>query len=313
MENERWDMLIHMLLKSQQQQISLQSDWNGDLGWWYIDTLTETIYVNPLFLQTLGYTPTSITNGLTMSELNDMIVEEDQPLFREQLELHLQGEASVLEITFRVRNEDGRIHQFYLNGKLDPESVESDLPYITGTVYDVSRQYMTKKELKKQPEPLHQQQMHDLLTSVLTKEHFQDHLYHAITLARAGQQNFCLCVIDLDFFKNINEHFGRERGDQVLTEVGEILRRETRNTDHIGRTSGDKFQIILSDVEFKTGQIIAERIRKTIANHMFVSGIRITISGSLVYFDHQSFEDLLNTAFNLLKKSKDNGHNKMTY
>lgn len=313
MKRTKEDITIRMMLKAGQTQISLDSEWNGHLGSWFIDVNAQRIYLNPLFLLTLGYKTDDIHNFITLEDLYAIIHQEDVATIQDEVSYHLDDEASVLEVNFSIQGPQGTSHQYYISGKLDDESVEAGHPFIIGTAYDVSRQYMTKKELKKQSLPLHQASKQDPLTGVLSRDNFEAYLHHAITLARAGQQGFCLIVVDLDFFKNINEHFGRDKGDMVLEEVGSILKKETRTTDYIGRTGGDNFQIVLSDVDFKTGQLISERIRKSIANHMFVSGIRITISGGLVRFKKQTYEDLINSALSLLKLSKQNGHDIMSY
>lgn len=311
--NIEYDVTIKMLLKAQLNDINMATDWSGNLGWWYLNVKENLLYFNPLFLMTLGHLENEIDTCLSMDQFYDRLHDDDRKVVKSEFDAHIDGQQNVLELTFRIVSLDGSYRQYYVNGRLDSASVEEGVPFIIGTAYDVTSQYLTKKELRKQPIPKHQTLMQDNLTGLLSKEYFEEYLQHAITLARAGQQSFCLLLADLDFFKNINEHFGRDKGDLVLKEVAHILKKETRASDYIGRTGGDNFQIILTDVDFKTGQMISERIRKSIANHMFVSGIRITISGGLVYFKKQSYENLLSTAQLLLKKSKNGGHNKMSY
>ncbi len=307
------ELIITLMQESGLHDINLSNDWGGNLGWWYMSVDKNHLYVNPLFMMTLGYDKNDIDNYIEVDTLYELIHPDDLSAVKEELKLHIDGDSNVIELTFKIKSLDGNYLQYYINGKINSLSIEQGMTFIVGTAYDVTSQYLSKRELKKQPLPKHKSLMQDELTGLLSKSYYEEHLQHAITLARAGQQSFCLVIADLDFFKNINEHFGRDKGDAVLQEVGRILKKETRNTDHIGRTGGDNFQIILTDVDFKTGQMISERIRKSIANHMFVSGIRVTISGGLVFFKKQSYEDLLNTAMTLLRKSKDSGHNKMSY
>lgn len=307
------DLIIRLILKSQQQQISLESEWNGNLGWWFFDVDANQFYMNPLFLLTLGYEEEDLHNQIAMTDLYDLIHTDDQSILSDQLQLPIKNPTTVIESTYRIKDTKGHYRHHYINGKMDLESLESKNPFIIGTVYDVTSQYLSKRLQKKQAMPLHQRRQLDPLTKVLTQSYFIEHLQHTVTLAKAGQISFCLLVIDCDFFKNINEHFGREKGDKVLEDIGTILTKETRTTDYIGRTGGNKFHIILTDVDFKIGQAISERIRKSIASHMFVSGIRVTISGGLVAYTDQSYDDLFNRSLTLLKSSKASGHNKLSY
>lgn len=307
------ELVIKLMQEAALYDINLLNEWGGDLGWWYLNIKSEQLYVNPLFLLTLGYETDEIENHIEVGTLLSAMHEEDAMYFASHLKQLKEGALHVLEMNFRIDGRDGRQLQFYINGKVSTTAEIAGMPFVVGTAYDVTSQFLSKKELKEQPQPKHKTIMQDELTGLLSKHYFEEHLHHAITLAKAGQQSFCLVVADIDFFKNINEHFGRVKGDEVLKEIGVILKKETRITDHIGRIGGDNFQIILTDVDFKTGQMISERIRRSIANHMFISGIRITISGGLVHFGKQSYEDLINSAHTLLKKSKDTGSNKMSY
>lgn len=306
-------LVIKLMQESALMDINLLNEWGGDLGWWYLNVSTGNVYVNPLFLMTMGYDNTAINNTIPIDTIIDVMDDEDAMYMASHIKQIKEGTLDVLEMNFRLTSLDGRRLQFFINGKRSTTASEMNQAFIVGTAYDVTNQFLSKKELKEQAEPKHQAIMQDALTSLLNRHYFEEHLHHAITLAKAGQQSFCLTVLDIDFFKNINEHFGRDKGDEVLKEVGVILKKETRTSDHIGRIGGDNFHVILTDVDFRTGQMISERIRKSIANHMFVSGIRITISGGLVHFAKQSYEDLINTAHTLLKKSKNTGSNKMSY
>ncbi len=305
------EQIVKVMQLNQMVNIQMEGQWSGNMGQWYYDITYKLLYVNPILMMTLGYDIREIESCYPLEDFLAYVHSEDQAMLINQLDDHGHGLTPVVECTCRLLNKTDGIQHLYISGRSLTE--DNHKTFIVGEVYDVTNQYLTRKERKKRVIPDVVKDTLDPLTKLLSKPYMDQQLQRAITLGRAGQENFCLLALDLDFFKNINIHFGRDNGDKVLANVAQILLKETRQTDYIGRVGGDQFQIVLSGVDFKTGQMISERIRKAIANHMFVSGIRITVSGGLVNFDKHSYENLLEEASRLLKKSKKNGHNKMSY
>ena len=304
--------IIELLKQSEFHHIQMENEWHGHIGGWIIDMNDNRFYANPMFFINLGLDHLSLQLSIDLDLLyNQIALPDDMLMLKGIIDDRRQGNKDVIEHVLRLQGAEQKTFHYFLNGRLT--TTQDGQVYIIGEAYDVTHQNLSKKELKQQTLPAHQAMTRDALTGLISPNYMDEHLSHAITLARAGQQNFCLLMADLDFFHNINEHFGRESGDLVLIEVARILQKETRNTDFVGRLEGDLFQIILSDVNERTGQQIGERIRKAIANHMFVSGIRITISGGLVFYNKHHHQELIDHANRLLKYSKSNGHNKMTY
>jgi diguanylate cyclase (GGDEF)-like protein len=118
-------------------------------------------------------------------------------------------------------------------------------------------------------ESLHAQGTRDTLTGVYNKGHILNSLASSIDVAKAG---FSLSVImlDIDFFKKINDTHGHIAGDYVLKELSRLLKDTVmRSDDVIGRFGGEEFVIILPDSPLHVAHSIAERVRKTIEEHHF--------------------------------------------
>ncbi len=88
---------------------------------------------------------------------------------------------------------------------------------------------------------------HDRLTGLANRHAFLDHLARAVARARRGERRLALLFVDLDHFKEINDQFGHEAGDLVLSGVAERLSAVVRDTDLLARLGGDEFVVLLAD------------------------------------------------------------------
>jgi diguanylate cyclase (GGDEF)-like protein len=79
-------------------------------------------------------------------------------------------------------------------------------------------------------------------------------------------------ILDLDRLKPINDEFGHEAGDQVLTKVAAILRKLCRAADHVSRWGGDEFVVVCRDADLAAASSLAERVRHAVASQIFQVG-----------------------------------------
>ncbi|MDO3376826.1 GGDEF domain-containing protein [Geoalkalibacter halelectricus] len=123
-------------------------------------------------------------------------------------------------------------------------------------------------------------------------------------LRRSGRYylEFALVFMDLDYFKEINDRHGHLVGSAILREVGQVLRRCVRDTDFLFRYGGDEFTALLVGTEGKGARVVAERIRRELAEHHFLAerGINArltaTIGVSVFPQDSEDRTELLNLA-----------------
>jgi diguanylate cyclase (GGDEF)-like protein len=101
------------------------------------------------------------------------------------------------------------------------------------------------REIERQRDVIAHQALHDPLTGLPQRRLAADRLEMALHAARRGHSSVALFYVDLDRFKAVNDRFGHEAGDCVLTAVADRLRQTTRDTDTVARLGGDEFLIIL--------------------------------------------------------------------
>ena len=117
---------------------------------------------------------------------------------------------------------------------------------------------------------LYNQAITDELTSLYTKRHLFVKANDLIKETEMGSsKGFCLLMLDLDHFKEINDTYGHPVGDQVLKSIGELIWIGVRHTDIPCRYGGEEFAILLPDVNLDEASLIAERLLKYISGYKF--------------------------------------------
>lgn len=181
--------------------------------------------------------------------------------------------------------------------------------YYSGTIALSNNHIMLLKEESTQ----------DFLTELNNVRSF-DILYNA-ALKNAQEKSEALSVvlIDIDYFKRVNDTYGHNAGDKILKQLGEILKQGCRNFDIVSRNGGEEFSMILINCPYLRAYEIAERIRKKVEGHAFLiddaKQINITISlGISAYPDTANDnETLFKNADKALYKAKNSGRNRVCY
>ncbi|WAJ69243.1 EAL domain-containing protein [Catenovulum adriaticum] len=127
---------------------------------------------------------------------------------------------------------------------------------------------MTQSERLRQK--LNFQASYDVVTKLLNRHKYEEQLNFAVHSAKTDKREHILCQIDLDRFKLINDNAGHAAGDQLLHEIGAILRSFLRKTDICARIGGDEYGIILFDARLKHGLAIIEKIHEHIKSYRFI-------------------------------------------
>ena len=123
----------------------------------------------------------------------------------------------------------------------------------------------------------------DPLTLLGNRAALDSALHRELQIAERHQQDLSLLMIDIDFFKRINDNYGHQRGDLVLCEIAKAIQSACRATDITFRYGGEEFVVLLSKTDSEGAKIIAERIRQQIADTVIYykeKNIGTTIRGS---------------------------------
>jgi diguanylate cyclase len=153
----------------------------------------------------------------------------------------------------------------------------------------------------------------DQLTGLANRRSFDEHMATHFSTSTG----FALILLDIDFFKRVNDTYGHPTGDVVLKTVAEILRWSLRAGTFVARTGGEEFAIILQDAGEKDAMMIGERVRAAVEMASVAKGderFSVTISlGAAISIDAGSARQLYEAADRALYRSKTSGRNKVTF
>lgn len=122
---------------------------------------------------------------------------------------------------------------------------------------------------------------------------------------------FSVILIDIDFFKKINDTFGHDKGDFVIKEISKIFTKNSRDSDICSRWGGEEFLIVASNTDLDKAFLFAENIRKSVENHDFNLNQKVTVSiGIATIKENQNQRELLKIADEALYKAKSSGRNR---
>ena len=157
----------------------------------------------------------------------------------------------------------------------------------------------------------------DGLTGVWNRRYFQMQFRQVLATATRFARPFSLLMLDLDHFKDVNDNFGHQRGDEILVEVAQRINDALREVDTFARYGGEEFICLLSETDMSGAQTTADKILRAIRATPFgeKSGapLRLTVSiGIASYPEHgDSFGSLVDAADKALYRAKQEGRDRV--
>lgn len=157
----------------------------------------------------------------------------------------------------------------------------------------------------------------DGLTGLFTRHHFMEVAQLELMRAKRYKRRMTAIMLDIDFFKPVNDRYGHASGDEVLRTIASICRQRLREVDIIGRYGGDEFFILLPETDLKGGREVAERIRKAVEDQRIEftgqGDVQVTVSlGVAAFQNSMGLTELLGAADNALLEGKRAGKNRVS-
>jgi len=152
--------------------------------------------------------------------------------------------------------------------------------------------------------------LNDTLTNIGNRRYFEQKLKEHITLSERYNTPFSLIVLDIDFFKKINDRYGHDVGDKVLIEFSNLIKSSLREGDIFARVGGEEFAILLPLTTKDKAYVLAQKLRASV--EAFRGTAPITMSAGLVQYEKGDDEQLIfKRSDAVLYKAKDTGRNKV--
>lgn len=152
----------------------------------------------------------------------------------------------------------------------------------------------------------------DALTGLYNRRHFDRTVEREFLRSKRYNRDLSIAIIDVDFFKKINDEYGHLCGDYILKEVAYLILDNFRKTDIVFRYGGEEFVVLLTETPLQQTRIPLERLRQTIERQTFTyenKPIKVTISIGVATNTASCVNEFLNNADKALYTAKNSGRN----
>ncbi|MBU5424903.1 diguanylate cyclase [Tissierella pigra] len=266
----------------------------------------DIIYVNPVFEKVTGYsrqeaigkTPRILKSEITPSEIYEQM-------------WYTISNGGVWNGELINRRKDGSL--YYEDSRITPiYNKEGILTYYLAVKHDITERKLLEARLKEIV-------IRDPLTNSYNRWYLMDRFSQLIDNYKRVKNSFSLVMLDIDLFKEINDSYGHQAGDYILTKFVNIINQNIRSYDIFGRYGGEEFILLLPDTDKENAYILMERILNIIGNKPFIYegiSINITFSSGIVEsseidLDNINTDELIKIADNRLYEAKNAGRNKI--
>ena len=156
----------------------------------------------------------------------------------------------------------------------------------------------------------------DPLTGLNNRRSFFTDAHHTLQLAIRHQKKLSCAMLDIDFFKKVNDTCGHDFGDKVLIAVAKVCKKEMRETDLVARYGGEEFCFLFPETGLNATALIAERIRHAISQLEFDAdknsfSVTVSIGVSKLLDSNDNMENMLKRSDECLYKAKETGRNRV--
>lgn len=302
-------------------------------GIWDWDANTGFVYRNARWYEMLGYSPHSLDN--TVLTWENVIHPEDYPRVMALFDDHLSERSLVYHAEYRCRTQAGGYIWIEDRGRVLARNADGSVAHMVGAHRSIEDKRRLVEKLERRNHSLEamieertrelsrvNQQLQlqleenrklaqtDTLTSIANRYRLEQLLPQACERAQRFREPLSLIAMDIDDFKNINDHYGHALGDAALVQVVENVKRFVREGDLLARWGGDEFIMVLANTPLADARTLAETIRHGLSDLMPVGDFQVTMSFGVVQrFDEEQQTGLMARADQALYRSKIAGKN----
>lgn len=297
-----------------------------------VDDISQNIQLVMEILDAQGYSTTFARNGKQALERIEM-AKPDLIL----LDLMMPGMNGLdvcailkanpdygnIPIIFLTASEEGEnLIEAFEKGAVDYITKPFKTPELLARVKTHLTLKRTQDALKKAYEEMEKLATTDPLTEIANRRAILEIGRQEFLRSKRYKTEFCLFILDVDYFKKINDNYGHDIGDLVLISMVSIVNNSLRKVDKLGRAGklgrlgGEEFIIILPETSLESGIKVADRIRLTIEKGSITTPIvtiKLTVSIGLSSYtaDDHSISDIMKRADNALYEAKEKGRNQV--
>lgn len=212
-------------------------------------------FVNPALLKILNYE----NEEMVGTDILRFLYPEDRELLSKSLNNLSDSQKAESMLELRMMHKTGE--EIYIE-ILSTQIQYGGKPAILATLRDITERKKTEAELKRLV-------VTDDLTGLFNQRYFYIQLAKEFERLKRHGRPLSMLLMDIDMFKYFNDKYGHWEGDYVLKKIGEILMKSVRDVDIAFRYGGEEFTVILPETKHEDAMVVAERIRKAVAQAVF--------------------------------------------
>ncbi|WP_242402200.1 GGDEF domain-containing protein [Methylophilus sp. OH31] len=175
--------------------------------------------------------------------------------------------SNVLPLPDHLDNEIGKLAKLFKSMSGSLQHFRSDMQRLTHSLEDQVK--VRTRELQRAKDKAEKEATIDSLTQIPNRHSFYNRAKAMVQQADHAGEPLCFLMLDIDFFKIINDTYGHPQGDQVLVACARTIENTIREKDLLGRLGGEEFAVVLPNTSLEEARVIAERIRVRIAELSF--------------------------------------------
>jgi len=258
--------------------------------------------VNPAGRRMIGEDEHAHVFGLSFL---DIVSPSDRERVKELLDRARSGESSQFEFSALI----GKERRVFSASLIPLRGPEGDVSKIMEVMQDVTDAHNLADELSYQAS-------YDALTGLVNRREFEQRLHRVLETARRDKTENALCYLDLDQFKIVNDTCGHIAGDELLRQLGSVLKKGVRKRDSLARLGGDEFGILMEHCSLEQAKRVASDLCDRVSDFRFTWGQKsfaISVSIGVVPITETSgrVSDVLSAADSACYAAKDTGRNRI--
>jgi diguanylate cyclase (GGDEF)-like protein/PAS domain S-box-containing protein len=258
---------------------------------------------NPALVRMLGYDDED--ELLALDVARDVYAD---PGHRDEWVKAMADHGEVRNAELVLRRKDGSRLVVLENSRAVRES-DGSLLFYEGTLTDITAAHALSEQLSHDAS-------HDPLTGLRNRRDFERCLQHSLELSHATGATHAVCFMDLDRFKIVNDTCGHVAGDELLRQLGQLLRAKVRTADVVARLGGDEFAILLQNCGSADAHQVADNVLKAVAGFQFAWGphvfsLGMSIGIVVVNSHFRRIAQVLGAADQACYAAKDGGRNRI--
>ena len=304
------------LLKTKAEEL-LQIFDNTLAGLMYITKDRILIKGNQRLADILGYDNPHEMTGFSMSRLHlsqDRFIEFGKQYFNSLK----YGEKSNIE--YQLKKKDGSAVWCELSGKVIQSTDHIDSQNsVLWVINDISKRKKLEKSVEERTKDIEQknEQLKDVaskdyLTGLYNRIKLDEVLKYQFNYSKRYDNIFGIILVDIDFFKDVNDVYGHQVGDTILCEFAYLLQDGSRETDTVARWGGEEFLIVVENITKESILLLAKKLRTSVETNKFTQINQKTASfGVTVYQENDTTASLISRADKALYEAKQSGRNKV--